>query len=90
MRRLTAPFKLGNVNLKTELSCPYLHGPWRRGVPEKSCHRRGGTAMIIIDVPVLKSPFLSLQQPERISVTAGSRKRFDENGALAAAQSYVL
>ena len=60
---INSPFKLGNVTLKNRI----IFAPTSMGLKEEEyleklgAIARGGTAMIIIgDVPVLKSPFLSL------------------------------
>ena len=67
---INSPFTIGSVTLKNRI----IFAPTSMGLKEEEyleklgAIARGGTAMIIIgDVPVLKSPFLSLYSRKRIS-----------------------
>lgn len=89
---INSPFKLGNVTLKNRI----IFAPTSMGLKEEEyleklgAIARGGTAMIIIgDVPVLKSPFLSLYSRKGFLRYRRITETIHENGALAAAQLHM-
>ena len=89
---INSPFKLGNVTLKNRI----IFAPTSMGLKEEEyleklgAIARGGTAMIIIgDVPVLKSPFLSLYSRKGFLRYHRITETIHENGALAAAQLHM-
>ncbi|WP_270815275.1 bilirubin reductase [Hungatella effluvii] len=89
---INSPFKLGNVTLKNRI----IFAPTSMGLKEEEyveklgAIARGGTAMIIIgDVPVLKSPFLSLYSKKGFLRYRRITETIHKNGALAAAQLHM-
>ena len=89
---INSPFKLGHVSLKNRI----IFAPTSMGLKEEEyleklgAIARGGTAMIIIgDVPVLKSPFLSLYSRKGFLRYRRITETIHENGALAAAQLHM-
>ncbi len=89
---INSPFTIGSVTLKNRI----IFAPTSMGLKEEEyleklgAIARGGTAMIIIgDVPVLKSPFLSLYSRKGFLRYRRITETLHQNGALAAAQLHM-
>ena len=89
---INSPFTIGSVTLKNRI----IFAPTSMGLKEEEyleklgAIARGGTAMIIIgDVPVLKSPFLSLYSRKGFLRYRRITETIHQNGALAAAQLHM-
>ena len=89
---IISPFTIGSVTLKNRI----IFAPTSMGLKEEEyleklgAIARGGTAMIIIgDVPVLKSPFLSLYSRKGFLRYRRITETIHQNGALAAAQLHM-
>ena len=89
---INSPFTIGSVTLKNRI----IFAPTSMGLKEEEyleklgAIARGGTAMIIIgDVPVLKSPFLSLYSRKGFLRYRRITDTIHQNGALAAAQLHM-
>lgn len=89
---INSPFTIGSVTLKNRI----IFAPTSMGLKEEEyleklgAIARGGTAMIIIgDVPVLKSPFLSLYSRKGFLHYRRITETIHQNGALAAAQLHM-
>ncbi|WP_455436048.1 bilirubin reductase [Hungatella hathewayi] len=89
---INSPFTIGSVTLKNRI----IFAPTSMGLKEEEyleklgAIARGGTAMIIIgDVPVLKSPFLSLYSRKGFLRYRRITETIHQNGALTAAQLHM-
>ena len=89
---INSPFTIGSVTLKNRI----IFAPTSMGLKEEEyleklgAIARGGTAMIIIgDVPVLNSPFLSLYSRKGFLRYRRITETIHQNGALAAAQLHM-